>query len=883
MELHPAFRLTRLSSLLAVCRHYVSRLRLPRSDRRALLADACRPGEPAATAMMRLHRRIAGDSTDSEAPALASIRGRLALVYGSPTTAAGPVIANDSARGTTIATTPPVNRSSMAPRHWRARRLFGLLRLVEALLPRKRATAWQTGRASQVPHRDSPDPRGHWHGPARLRRATLAILVGAQTYLATYFMISVLPYHGDRPLELIILLLFVVLCFWVSMGFWMAIAGFLVLLLKRDRYAISATDDGRLGIDPSVRTAVVMPIYNENVRRVFAGLRATYESLSRTDEADRFDLFVLSDSSDPDARVAEADAWIEMCRELNAFGRVFYRWRQHHIKRKSGNIADFCRRWGRNYKYIVVLDADSVMSGACLAKLVRLMEANPGAGIIQTAPYAAGLQTLHARIQQFANRVYGPVFVAGLHFFELGETRYWGHNAIIRIAPFMQHCALARFPRLGNRSREILSHDFVEAALMRRAGWAVWVAYDVPGSYEEMPPSLIDELKRDRRWCQGNLINFRLAWARGLHPAHRAVFITGVMAYVSAPLWFLFLLSSTLLLGIHTLVEPEYFVQPQQLFPLWPEWHPARGIGLYVATTMLLFLPKILGVVLVWAQGARGFGGRLRLVTGLAAEMLYSALLAPIRMLFHTQFVVSALFGWALQWKSPPREDNETAWGDALRHHGLHTLLGVAWAGVVYWLNPAFLWWLLPVVGALVVSMPLSVYSSRVSLGRALRRMRLFLIPEESDPPQELLATKQGAEQAAAAPGFLDAVVDPIVNALACASRAARLRPARQRAEVRQRQNLVDRALTQGPNALDAKHRCLLLRDRLALSELHLKVWSAPEAHPDWIDARMHPTRRVEVVPARFQELGPATKDDAPVMQPLMPPGVPLQASRLLG
>src|SRR3989449_6677639 len=194
---------------------------------------------------------------------------------------------------------------------------------------------------------------------------------------------------------------------------------------------------------------------------------------------------------------------------------------------------------------MLVLDADSVMSGECLSTLVRLMEANPGAGIIQTAPRAAGRDTMYARVQQFANRVYGPLFTAGLHFWQLGESHYWGHNAIIRVAPFMRYCALRRLPGRGSLSGEILSHDFVEAALMRRAGWAVWMAYDLPGSYEEVPPNLLDELKRDRRWCYGNLINFRLFPQSSFHPVHRAVFISGVFAYVSAPLWLLFLILST--------------------------------------------------------------------------------------------------------------------------------------------------------------------------------------------------------------------------------------------------------------------------------------------------------------------------------------------------
>ena len=211
---------------------------------------------------------------------------------------------------------------------------------------------------------------------------------------------------------------------------------------------------------------------------------------------------------------------------------------------------------------------------------------------------------------------------------------------------------------------------------MRRAGWAVWLAYDLPGSHEEMPPNLMDELLRDRRWCRGNLINSRLLFAEGLHPAHRAVFMTGIMAYLSAPLWFLFLLLSTALLAVHTLVPPTYFLKPEQLYPLWPQWHPDWAVALFGATAALLFLPKILAGVLVMKQGSRTFGGGLRVVAGVLTESVLSALLAPIRMLFHTQFVAGTLIGGAIRWRSPPREDAETRWGEAIRRHGWHSLLG---------------------------------------------------------------------------------------------------------------------------------------------------------------------------------------------------------------
>jgi membrane glycosyltransferase len=464
------------------------------------------------------------------------------------------------------------------------------------------------------------------------------------------------------------------------------------------------------------------------------------------------------------------------------------------------------------------------------------MEANPDAGIIQTAPRAFGRETLYARIQQYATRVYGPLFVTGLHFWQLGESHYWGHNAIIRVAPFMQHCALGRLPGRGSLSGEILSHDFVEAALMRRAGWGVWIAYDLSGSYEEMPPNLLDELKRDRRWCQGNLINSRLFFAQGMHPAHRAVFVTGVMAYLSAPLWFLFLLLSTALLAVHSLTEPTYFTTPNQLFPLWPEWHPSRAIGLFSATATLLFLPKILSVVLIALRGAQHFGGVARLAASTFVEILFSMLLAPVRMLFHTQFVAGALFGWTVSWKSPPREDTETTWGEALRRHGVHTLIGLAWLALVYRLNPSFLWWLLPVAGALAVSIPISVLSSRVSLGRSLREARIFLIPEESYPPRVLRRLRRLLRRTPRVPGFVDAVVDPLHNAIACAADVART----QHSDAIRHVNaeVVEQAIADGPHEMRADEKAALLGDALSLSRLHFMVWTDPNTHADWIAAR---------------------------------------------
>ncbi len=824
---------------------YLDHLPLSALQRQALQAAVAHYENQPQQAMRGLHQALAGsDNSENDNPAYASVAARLQLVYQPPAAdeilpesvpAPVPAIEIDRCGQYRLNTTPPLNRISMVPQPWGT--LNPLIRWFRTMTGNHDHAA-QTTRTGP-PSADSPDPKGNWQHGGGWRRLILLILMFGQTALATYFMSTVLPYHGTRPMEIVTLTLFAILFCWISAGFWTAIAGFLVLLRGGDRYMISAgiTDEpaGNLAhapIDAAARTAVVMPICNEDVSRVFAGLRATYESARRSGTLQHFDFFVLSDSSDPDLCVAELAAWNRLCQAIDGFGRIFYRHRLRRVKRKSGNIDNFCQRWGSNYRYMIGLDADSVMSGDCMSKLVRLMEANPGAGIIQTAPRASGRDTLYARIQQFSTRVYGPLFTAGLHYWQLGESHYWGHNAIIRMAPFIRHCALAPLPGSGSLAGEILSHDFVEAALMRRAGWAVWIAYDLAGSYEEMPPNLLDELKRDRRWCHGNLMNFRLFLAHGMHPVHRAVFATGVMAYLSAPLWFLFLALSTGMLALYTLTVPEYFTEPRQLFPIWPEWHPQKALALFSATATLLFLPKFLSVLLICVRGAKRYGGRLRVTLSVLMELVFSALLAPVRMLFHSRFVAAAFLGWKMHWKSPPRGNAETSWGEAFRKHGWHTLLGLVWGGGVFWLNPSFLWWLLPIVGSLMLSIPLSVFSSRVSLGRRMRGLRLFLIPEEMKPPPELRATNAHLAAMPPMPTFADAVVDPLLNALVCA--VATARPGLPVTTHEQHMELANIALELCADALTPAQANLLLEDPLALSRLHFDVWCAPQAHPKW-------------------------------------------------
>ena len=386
-----------------------------------------------------VHRSLASDDvqlSDLEAldAPLCSVESRLEMGW-SDTLEEKALLTKDAAGRTAIKAMPTIKRTSMFPEKWRTNPVG---RLWDGLLGRTQPPKHQFKTAAEA----EADKR--WRKVGSMRRWVLLILMLTQTVIATWYMKTILPYQGwewidpasmlEKPImqsvmELLpyvlqfgILVLFAILFCWVSAGFWTALMGFLQLLIGRDKYSISATTVGDEALNPKHRTALIMPICNEDVSRVFAGLRATYESVVATGQIEHFDIFVLSDSYDPDICVAEQKAWMEICKEVGGEGRIFYRRRRRRVKRKSGNIDDFCRRWGGEYSYMVILDADSVMSGDCLTNLVRLMEANPSAGIIQSAPKATGMDTMYARIQQFATRVYRPLFTAGLHFWQLGES-----------------------------------------------------------------------------------------------------------------------------------------------------------------------------------------------------------------------------------------------------------------------------------------------------------------------------------------------------------------------------------------------------------------------------------------------------------------------------
>ncbi|MCY1078442.1 glucans biosynthesis glucosyltransferase MdoH [Archangium lansingense] len=607
-------------------------------------------------------------------------------------------------------------------------------------------------------------------GTAGLRRTCVLGLTVLSTLAATWELLRLLSTRGLTAPELAMTVLFT-LCFaWISLSCWAAIAGFLQLVLGGRLPGLKWPDAGEEAAPLKRRTAVVMPIHNEDPSAVFANVQATYESVAATGHLESFDFYVLSDSTRAEAWVAEELAWADLCRRVGGQGRIFYRRRSDNTGKKAGNLADFCERWGRRYDFMVVLDADSLMSGDTLVRMARLMDLNPRVGILQAPPQLVGRSTLFARLQQFAGRVYGPVVAAGAAAWQLGESNYWGHNAILRVAAFTEHCGLPVLPGQQPFGGHILSHDFVEAALMRRAGYTVWLVPELGGSYEQPPPHLLAYAQRDRRWCQGNLQHLRLVLAGGLHPFSRGHFLMGVMSYVASPLWLLFLCVG-LVAALHDrFLEPEYFPAHRTLFPVWPTFDSEGALRLMAVSLFMLLLPKALGLALVLGRREQAslMGGRLRLVLSALAESVLSTLLAPVMMLFQSHFVFGTLLGYRVSWTSQQRDDEDLPWAEAARRHAVHTAVGGVLAIVALTVFPGLLPWLSPVVAGLLLSIPLSVWTARASLGTWAAKRGLFLIPEESAPPPVVARAHElaGRELEPVGDGLERVLEDPRAHAL---------------------------------------------------------------------------------------------------------------------
>ena len=565
----------------------------------------------------------------------------------------------------------------------------------------------------------------------------------ALTAVAAWQMWRVLRVDGLGVLEGVLLFLFVALFAWIAQSFLGAVAGFILLLSRRS---------AKLGIDPhaplpslSLRTALLMPTYNEDPHRLLCGLQAIYESVRDTGHLDHFDFFILSDTTRADIAEQEIAEFHALVARTGGQARVFYRRRADNVERKAGNIAEWVRRFGGVYPAMLILDADSLMTGDTIVRLAAALEQHDDVGLIQSLPCIVNGTSLFARMQQFSGRVYGPVIAHGVAWWHGAESNYWGHNAIIRTRAFAAQAGLPELPGDKPFGGHVLSHDFVEAALMRRGGWALHMVPALRGSYEEGPPSLTDLLVRDRRWCQGNLQHAAVLRARGLHWVSRWHFLIGIGHYFTAPMWAMLMLVGLAIPLEHATLDVQGAASAFSPVAYWKSLDPQRILWLFVASMGALFAPKILGYVaqLLDPVERRGCGGALRALASILIESVLAALMAPIVMYVQSRGVAEVLAGRDSGWESQRRDDGSLPLSALLKSYGGLTLFGLFIGAVALVVSPALAAWMAPVTLGLVLAIPLVALTSARTPGQWLRKQKLLSIPEETQVPPILQRASQ--------------------------------------------------------------------------------------------------------------------------------------------
>jgi membrane glycosyltransferase len=576
-------------------------------------------------------------------------------------------------------------------------------------------------------------------------RTVALALAFAAAFTSALLFLQFAAATGMQALDAIRAALIGITAFWLA---WGAVGG-LLGLVYRER------TPPELGSDAAIRgrTVVLMPVYQEDPVATFSRVAAIDASLEAAGATD-IHVAVLSDTQDPGIAQREEFWFARLHAERRGQGRIFYRRRRVNTGRKAGNIADFFATSGGAYDYALILDADSLMEGETILTMIRRMEADPGLGLLQTLPRIAGARSRFGRIMQFAASLYSPIFARGLAQLQGSAGPFWGHNALVRVSAFAESCHL---PPLSGRppfGGHILSHDYVEAALLTRRGWRVRVDPDLGGSYEGGPEDLLEYAKRDRRWCQGNLQYVRLLNAPGLAWWSRFSLLQAVMAYVVPVFWFALIVTTVPAVLLE--LPPDYFPDGAALFPVFPSDETAKAVGLAVGVVALLLLPKLLILAKALVLGAgRQFGGGLRMAASVVCEVLMTTLIAPMMLMLQLRAVAQIVFGRDGGWPANPRGEGNVPIDFAFRATWWIVLTGVAGLALAAMLAPEVVFWMLPVTLPMIGAPALVSWTSRrgsetlfhvprdLSAGDVLARARRYRtrwegMPERALPDAEL-------------------------------------------------------------------------------------------------------------------------------------------------
>jgi membrane glycosyltransferase len=530
--------------------------------------------------------------------------------------------------------------------------------------------------------------------------------------------------------DLLLLLCFAMILPWTVIGFWNAVIGFIVMRFARRPMMTIVPSVARIRGDENITasTAITMFVRNEAPDRVIRNLDAMMREIDLAGAAGQLHLYILSDTSDENIAALEVAGFSALTAQWRGRIPVTYRRRTVNTAFKAGNFWDFCEHWGTQHQFAVTLDTDSFMSAAAILRLVRIIEADPKLGILQGLVVGLPSTSPFARIFQFGMRLGMRSWTIGSAWWQADCGPYWGHNAAIRLAPFMAHCQLPVLPGAGVLSGHVLSHDQIEAALMRRAGFDVRVLPEEDLGWEENPPTLIEYLRRDQRWCQGNLQYGPFVFMPGLKLLSRVQLALAMLMFLSSPAWIGLLVAGTVALALSP--TPADFI------------HRGAGQAVMVLVLVMWFAPKIATAldVLSRAERRRAFGGTARFLASFAIDAVFTVALLPIMWLTHTLFMAGMPFGRAVGWIGQVRDDHSVVWTQALRQLWPHTLVGLGALAILAATHPIAIPYALLLAGGLALSVPFAVVSARPGIGAVLTRIGIGRLPEETTPPVALAA-----------------------------------------------------------------------------------------------------------------------------------------------
>jgi len=565
-----------------------------------------------------------------------------------------------------------------------------------------------------------------------VRRFVFAALVSLTVVAMCALMVLTLSRGGFGLWDGILTACFLVTLPWTVIGFWNAVIGLLVMRSSPDpvRTVCPAVTESAGDEEIVESTALLACVRNESAETVARNLGVMIEGLVAAGVSERFHVYILSDSTWGEVIAAEEEAFAQLKDRWLGVMPVTYRRREDNSGFKAGNIRDFCERWGGHHDYGLVLDADSLMSTQAILRLVRVMQKNPRIGILQSLIVGMPTTSPFARVFQFGMRLGMRSYTLGSAWWQGDCGPYWGHNALIRLKPFTEHCHLPKLPGGPPLGGWILSHDQVEAALMRRAGYEVRVLPDEEGSWEENPPTLLEFIRRDLRWCQGNMQYWRLVTMPGLRPVSRAQLILAILMFVGSPAWITFMTLGMLRVGLADDASLAF--------------DPQVGLVLFAAIMTMVFAPKLSSFIDVLAspERRRAFGGAAAVTVGLLGEIVFSALLAPVMALAHTRFMAGLPFGRATVWSAQRRSNHRVSIAEGVRRLWFQTLFGasaILWLGIV---APVALFGFLPFLLGSALVVPIAALTSNERLGSWLGRIGLWRIPDESTPAAELRALR---------------------------------------------------------------------------------------------------------------------------------------------